>query len=411
MIRLVFYFFIAVSYGQQFMQLSNNNVDITPMPRSNMAIASDPLDINAFYLFGGNYLNIVNENNTFYGDLWRFSLDFSKSTTYTWEEVVPLIASDIPSPRSFACLNTIQLRYYSSPPLLALFGGSTFNITTGTNIPVSDHFYIYNVFTGVWSNLTTDASGDGLTPRTGCACAGFLNKLYVYGGVNSSGSVLNELWVYDLSNNVFTNKASPSASARWLANAASISIYRSAAIIFHGGVTKYPLIINNNLNITQSDILDDTLEYDIIAENWTVISTTDNVFPKRIRSAFASNPVTNEIIQFGGDVVNSTFLNTSLPQFNPFLHNISYTDCAVGQVGYTVGQIWTYKNEIKFWKNITVYASGANLNTNFVPPVANAGMTLLGSCLYIIGGIMVQCPLVNVINNINVTRVCAQGFG
>jgi hypothetical protein len=400
---IIIFFLFAISDAQRIMQLRNSDPDITPMPRSNVALAPDPLDINSCYLFGGNYLNYAAQNNTFYDDLWKFTLDYSGSSNYTWEEV--LHVGELPSTRSFACLSGIQLQQYASTPLLALFGGSTFNLNSGTNTPKSDHFYIYNTFTGVWANLTSDALGDGLTPRTGAACATVLSKLFVYGGVDGSGTILNEMWVYDLTNNIFVQKGSPSAPARWLASMSPISTFRSVSVIVHGGVTKYPLIVNLNLNITQSDILGDTLEFNTYYDNWTIVSTSDNVFPKRIGSVVSSSSVTNKIYQFGGDILNSTNFNTSVPHFDPTNFNISYTDCPSNQIGYTVGQMWTYSNDVRFWRNVTMTAIGANLNTNYVTPVANGAMAFLGSSVYIFGGIIVQCPFVNVINNVDVSRI------
>jgi hypothetical protein len=130
--------------------------------------------------------------------------------------------------------------------------------------------------------------------------------------------------------------------------------------------------------------------------------------PKRVLGSSIRNPLTNQIFYYGGLTPNTSLVNTtSYPVFNPNTFNISYTDCAVGQSGYTFSQMWSYTNDVATWRNQSIVAQtnvGVD-STQFVPPVANGYYLFVGQSAYVFGGIILQCPFVNNVYNTEVTRV------
>lgn len=397
--------FLGFCYGQvQFYQLINTGTD-TPMPRDNFGMVPDPHSNICAYLFGGNFANITGQNLTFYNDFWKFCLYSQGSTKFTWDLVHTSV--DTPSARSFHCMNV--LTYQNTAPVILIFGGSTFSAINGSNTPVRDMFYAFRPDTGVVLNLTSSAVSGGISPRTGCACASFNSELYIFGGVNSSGSVLSEMWFYDWSNGIFTQKTSMPDTGVWLANTNFLYVWQNIWMYIQGGVTKYPIINDFVLNLTQSDISEKLWVYDRRFDNWTEEAVVDNIFPKRIQGAMTAT-ITNQLYMFGGNVLNNTHLNISISPINPPEFNLNYTNCPSSWLGFTVGQLWTYNLQTRIWTNHTVTPLLQAGDPQLIPPIANGKIVFIGAMPHIFGGTIMQCPFVNAIPNINVTRMALGKF-
>jgi hypothetical protein len=377
--------------------------DDTPLPRENFALVQNPLETTSAFFFGGNVINATTGGVTFYNDLWVINLVTPGSLNYFWTERTT--SGSQPSARSFSCL--IELQYATNPPLIALFGGSTFVTTSGGNTPVPDLFYFYGPFNNVWENGTADAISDGITPRTGMACAtdplgyGF----FVFGGVDSGGNLLDEMWHYSLQTNTFVEKTNFPGTARWVSGIGTKLAYTHMFAIIHGGVSKYPVVINNALNLTQSDILNDTWIYDIGNDNYSQISTVDDIFPNRFGFSYLYNGLTGQFMVYGGNILNSTHLNTTVPTFNISSLNTSYTDCQPGKTGFTIGQLWTYDLNLQFWGNTTLEAQTSAYVDYYVPPTSNGNSVMIGTTYLTIGGVILQCPQINVFYSNVVTSI------
>jgi hypothetical protein len=375
------------------------------MPRDNFGMVPDPHDNTCAYLFGGNFANLTAQNLTFYNDFWKFCLTTQGSSKYTWNVVHTDI--DTPSARSFHCMNI--LRYQNTPPVISIFGGSTFSATTGVNTPVHDMFYIFRPDTGDVMNLTSSAVTGGISPRTGCACATYNWNLYIFGGVNSSGGVTNEMWLYDWSNGEFIQKTSMPDTGVWFAKSNFLSTWQNVWLFIQGGVTKYPVINNFVLNLTQSDISDKLWVYDRRYDNWTQEAVIENIFPKRMQAAMATT-ITNQLYMFGGNVLNNTHLNITIPHINASAIDANYTDCPSSFIGFTVPQLWTYNYQTRLWTNHTVTTLNQANFFQYIPAIANGELVWIGSMPHIFGGTIIQCPFVNAIPNIDVTRMVLGRF-
>lgn len=133
---------------------------------------------NCFFLFGGQ------EHDTFYNDLWKFYVGLN-----VWEEVKNY--ANAPSARSMHAASFVGFRMF-------LFGGK--------NTQFLGDLYEYNSFSDLWKVIHLGGT-NAPSARAG-ACAEYFNQsILIYGGEGERG-LLNDLWKYDLKNNVYTQLAS-----------------------------------------------------------------------------------------------------------------------------------------------------------------------------------------------------------
>lgn len=128
---------------------------------------------NQLYSFGGNNLN------KFLNDMQVYDIDSN-----TWESLTGL--GDVPSKRYSFCM-------VSDGDSLFLFGGVS-------DVYYND-FYIFNRRLLAWSMVynTTD-----ITPRIGSCMAYVYPYFFIFGGISQHGVYLNDLWVLDKRNLIFT---------------------------------------------------------------------------------------------------------------------------------------------------------------------------------------------------------------
>lgn len=404
MIKVVLLLYLASfchGFGVTFYQMKNTTEE-TPFPRENFVMVRDPSG-SGFdaLLWGGNTVNTTTFVNTFYNDLWLWEMSYAGSTAYTWHQVEQLGA--IPTARSLACWSLV--RYQANFPVAVLAAGGTFSVLTNTISANSDTLYVYNSATGIWTNLTSVANLAGFTPRSGPCCASTDSRMFIFGGRDNTNSILNEMWEYDLGTGAMTSKTA-GATPRWLCNANMINVWQNRWMAVFGGVNSTTLLNNGYINITESDILNDMYQYNPRNDNWTLVALNNAMFPKRARPMSFVSTLTNQIYSVGGQLINNSFINSTIPVFNPNIFNISYTNCPTGAQGFTLAQVWAYKNPTKIWRNQTVNAiTQGYAPDQFIPPVVNAYVLYIGQAAYLFGGIMLQCPYINILYNIDVTRI------
>jgi hypothetical protein len=387
--------------------LYNTNDTITPFPRQNFALAIDPFAMNACFLFGGDFYDFDSTNATFYNDVWSFKLLYSGGNKYVWREVTE-VTGDIPSERAFPCFDTVTIT--NTQPYVVLFGGSVVDITTGDQTVNDDFAYLFDPYTFNWINITDDAISDGLTKRTGSACAANQNALYIYGGIDGSNTILNELWIYNLTDNAWSSLTPLPAEARWNARMAGIIIDAELYLFLFGGINVFPVVENASLIINESNILHDLWKYDVYNDTWvnSTVALTSNYVPRRIGFEVFPSYSLETFWIFGGNILNDSYSDVPVIPLNTTLYDLNTTACSASQKGFTVPQLWKYDNRVTTWFNETLETVFTPYNNTFVPPLANHRGIRLSNFLYLFGGIIQQCPLTNGIWNTNVSRIYTQ---
>jgi len=130
---------------------------------------SATLNENFVYITGG--VNKQHEKSKY---LWSLDL-----TNFTWKQLLALPATIPTDFHSCAPASRIEILYLAS-----------------TNNNKFDHLYYYNIASGEWVQQAADESK--FPPyREQYTCTKVRTKIYLFGGINSQGQFLNDLWIYD----------------------------------------------------------------------------------------------------------------------------------------------------------------------------------------------------------------------
>ncbi len=64
--------------------------------------------------------------------------------------------------------------------------------------------YILDLFTNEWEDITKQIEGEAPEPRTSHSAAVIDNKMYIFGGLGSDKSLMNDVHYLDLGKNEFS---------------------------------------------------------------------------------------------------------------------------------------------------------------------------------------------------------------
>lgn len=395
--------FVYIVECARFAPLINVDPDTSPLPRENFAITINPFSQNSAILFGGNYYQIGTTNVTFYNDLWQFQLIDSGGLSYFWEQINT--TGDIPSERSFHCFNAITLS--NQNPFVLLFGGSIANLETGEQEINDDFAYLYEPYTQTWVNITSDALSDGLIKRSGSTCASIQNSVYIYGGVAENNTILNDLWVYNLTTHSFTFLSLFPSEARWNAQFGITKIGQLQYLFLIGGINTFPIFLNGSLNIDVTNILHEMWSYGLSNSVWTNVSIglSNNYSPRRIGTQVYNSYNYDKVWIYGGNILNNTLTGNQLTPLNTTKFRFNVTTCQGTTKGFTVPEFWSFDNRVAAWNNETLNLSFNPLNNTFIPPIFNHKGFTIGGFFFTLGGLITQCPLNSGLWNTNVTRI------
>lgn len=229
-----------------------------PSERSTPAVAAIGRRI---YVFGGSRDDVVTGDVAIYNDLHRFD-----TVQRRWTVLNP--AGPLPPPRVFAA----SAAHRPSRRML-VFGGAFFG-PFFSDFSAYDDLWAYDVAGNVWTELQPINSGPSGRSRPSAWVVE--DRLYVFGGVTTSFEVRNDLWVYDLDSNAWTelipHGATGSPPPRHEAAAGTRA--RGGRLVIYGGESIDELF--------QFTVLGDTWEYDLSAGVWTdVTPVDDNIDPPR----------------------------------------------------------------------------------------------------------------------------------
>jgi hypothetical protein len=176
---------------------------ITPTTRSFFGFSALPYNPNTFILFGGFSKKRLPELS----DTWKLTLTLAgNQNTGRWELMDPTG----PSPSGRVGLGLVL----SNDGKVHLFGGGVFDwgkIDDGTVpllfravIPSKDHHWVFDLTNGWRKQLDR-----GIAPSARCF-SGFVkgtsirgNSLFVFGGIDGDGNLLNDLWEYQTTSNTW----------------------------------------------------------------------------------------------------------------------------------------------------------------------------------------------------------------
>jgi N-acetylneuraminic acid mutarotase len=263
-----------------------------PSERSTPAVAAIGRWV---YVFGGARDDVVNGGVAIYDDLHRFH-----TVDGRWQLLEP--AGPVPPARVFAA----SAAHRASRRML-VFGGATFGPFFSDFSAFGD-LWAYDVDANAWIELHPANAGPQARSRPSAWMVD--DKLYVFGGVTSFFQVLNDLWVYDVAANAWTelipDGAAGSPPPRH--EAAAGNPVRGGRLVLYGGES-----IDEFFQFT---VLPDTWEYDLEAGAWTDVTPApaDDIAPPRNYGSAAI--VDRGLYLHGGDTPGGPDCGAVFPQ-NP----------------------------------------------------------------------------------------------
>jgi N-acetylneuraminic acid mutarotase len=250
-----------------------------PSERSTPAVAALGTSV---YVFGGVKDDFSTQINTFYNDLHRFD-----TLTNTWLALSP--AGALPPARAFAA----SVGHERSRRML-VFGGAIYG-PFFVGFTAYDDLWAYSVDQNAWSQIHPLNPGPvGRSRPTAWIVDG---KMYIFGGVTSTFTTLNDLWVYNLNTNTWTqlipNGAPGSPPPRHEAQAGTVPA--RGRLTLYGGEGIDPM---SGGFVT----LDDTWEFDLNTNTWSEVTPApqNNIQPPRNYGAAAV--IEGNLYLQGGDV-------------------------------------------------------------------------------------------------------------
>jgi hypothetical protein len=200
-------------------------------------------------------------------ETWLYDL-----SNNTWTKIT---LSTKPCVRSFHAMASIY-----GDDKVVLFGGL---ISTG----YFGDTWVYDLSDNLWilKNQTTKPKARGYH---GMAQIYGTDNVVLFGGHNGFDPVYNETWVYDLSDNTWTEQSPSNAPSTRFSHAMATIPNNDEVLLFGGYHPYFP-----------SHICNDTWIYDFGIDEWSKV-TPMNQPSARMYHAMASISLTNEILLFGG---------------------------------------------------------------------------------------------------------------
>lgn len=170
------------------------------------------------------------------------------------------------------------IAYDKQNKVIVLFGGMS-------QSTVLSDTWIYNPSTNRW---TQKYNPNSPSAREGHSMVYLGNgKTAVFGGRDSNGYLLNDVWIYDVTYDSWQQQNITNQGPAARTNSALVSYHENFMIIFGG--------------LSGTDFLNDTWQYNVAGSSWTQINSgTGSVPAKRALPAVCYDKDNNKIILFGG---------------------------------------------------------------------------------------------------------------
>jgi N-acetylneuraminic acid mutarotase len=282
-----------------------------PSARSAPALGALGRDV---YLFGGVFDGLSGENHVCYNDLYRFNTQSDR-----WTLLQP--QGPVPPPRAFAASAT-----HPGSGRLFVFGGGFNADPFYSDFSVYDDLWAYSARANQWTQIHAANAGPSGRSRPSSWMVG--NRLYIFGGISAYFSTLNDLWVYNLDSNRWTevipDGAAGSPPPRH--EAMSGSGAHGGRLILYGGET---------LGEFGFVTLGDTWEYNIARNRWENLTPAPahNIDP--VRNLAAAGILKGDLYVQGGDMPGGEECCGS-----PFPQNVS-------------NDLWRFDRHCQTWQEIS----------------------------------------------------------
>ena len=233
----------------------NMTTSVRPPSRSLMGMAYDALN-DRTVIFGGWTSNNVDET-------WGYDLN-----TNTWVWMNP----------PFQGRYQHALAYDWNSNLAIMFGGDTGSSTL-------DETWAYDIAQNKWTCMAPFGLGPGSLKGHAMAYDAAQKKVVLFGGLNKSGIIKGDTWVYDTGANKWVQKyPSTIPTQRW--GAAMTYNFKKKMVAIFGGHDG-------------TSFLDDTWEYNMTANYWTLASGGSRPTP-RMHASFVYDFKNDRYVLFGG---------------------------------------------------------------------------------------------------------------
>jgi N-acetylneuraminic acid mutarotase len=156
------------------------------LPSARSAPAVGALGKNV-YLFSGVFDSITADPHVCYNDLYRFD---TKSDQ--WKRLTP--SGPVPPPRAYAASAS-----HPESDRIFVFGGAFYSSPFYADFSVYDDLWAYDAKRNTWSQISANNAGPSARSRPAAWMVG--DNLYVFGGINAYFGTMNDLWVYHLASN------------------------------------------------------------------------------------------------------------------------------------------------------------------------------------------------------------------
>lgn len=303
---------------------------------------------NKVYLFGGVMDDFATGVDTFYDDMYRYN-----SNTNRWRAVTPSGAS--PHARAFAASADHQ-----GLDRMYVFGGAHYGPFFSDFIAFDD-LWSYSPDSNTWTQVVADNAG----PAGRAGAAMWIDEgndsIYIFGGVDAFFGVHNDLWVYDICANLWTNLIADGDTGSPPARHVSMHTIhpKNHRATIYGGES----IDQATFEFTT---LADAWQYNLNTNSWAnVTPATNNLDPARNYAAFGL--INNALVLQGGDVPGGEDGCGS-----PFPQNVTE-------------EIWKFNLSQHTWTQVSP-------NGDALVRLKRTASAVIGDVMYVFSGWDFQCP-------------------
>ncbi|MBI5359259.1 MAG: hypothetical protein HZA48_01595 [Planctomycetes bacterium] len=197
-------------------------------------------------------------------------ITLSSSPSNVWAELSPFT---VPSAR-----RRHGMIYDTYDDVIIMIGGET-------DAAFLDEIFKYDPFIDEWSVVTNPATRPSARSRFGMAYSSLMNGIFIFGGIDIAGQALDDTWVYNITENTWTQLLSSASPSARYGHGMSYIATQDVLILF-GGTSD------------GATMLDDTWYFDIAEVSWVQMSPSLSPSARRDFGFVTGN--NDEIVLFGG---------------------------------------------------------------------------------------------------------------
>lgn len=291
----------------------------------------------SLFVFGGVFDDFGLGENQFYNDMHRLNLE-----TATW---LRLDASVLPAARAFAPAAVDARR-----SRMILFGGSRYS-PDFNDIQMFDDLWAFDPATTSWEQLLP--ANLGPSARASASTWVFRGTFYVFGGIEASFVVRNDLWALDLESLTWRQIMAETDQSPAPRRLAQISAVQSNGRLFlYGGegVQEGALIA-----------LNDTWELDLLRERWRQVAPGVGYELVSGRNDGAAGSCGDSFFLVGGDLSGGA------------------AGCGSSYEQNVTNEIWRFERRTRRWFEV-------DLGQSSPPPLKRTGYAVWDGQMYLISG-------------------------